>query len=139
MKCFRYPIFLLLMMACTESVKMEDVQHLNGYWQIDTVTFPDNSKKTYELSASLDFIQLENGKGYRKKVQPALDGTFDTSDDAISFEVMLRDDGIFLLYSNTSDSWEELIIQVDINSFSVRNEAGIEYLYKRFEPLETGL
>jgi hypothetical protein len=131
-------ILFIVLVACTEAIKLEDVQLLNGYWQIDTVTFPDDSKKTYELSASLDFIQLDNGKGYRKKVQPALDGTFDTSDDAISFEILLRDDGIFLLYSNTSDKWEELLLQVDLNSFTVRNEAGIEYLYKRFEPLEAG-
>jgi len=101
----------------------------------DTVTFPDNSKKTYEISATVDFFQLEGSKGYRKKVQPSMDGTFDTSDDAISFEVRQADRGILLLYSNTTDSWEEQLLEIDANTFTVRNEAGIEYAYKRYETL----
>jgi len=128
-------ILCLLLLACAESIALEDVQHLNGYWQIDKVVFPDSSSKTYELSATLDFIQLQERKGYRKKVQPALDGTFDTSDDAISFEVMQRDDNIFLLYSNATDSWEEVLLKLDPNTFSVRNQAGIIYEYKRYRPL----
>lgn len=128
-------ILFLFLIACAETITLEDVENLNGYWQIRTVTFPDNSQKTYEMSATLDFFQLESNKGYRKKVQPAADGTFDTSDDAISFEVVQREEGVFFVYSNTLDSWEEQLLHIDTNAFAVRNKAGIEYEYKRYQPL----
>lgn len=128
-------ILILLLSACAQTIQVEELHHLNGYWQIEQVTFPDKSAKTYELSSTLDFIQLEEGKGFRKKVQPALDGTFDTSDDAITFEVVPRNDDVYLIYSNAVESWEELLLSVDSVRFSVRNEAGIIYEYRRYEPV----
>lgn len=130
-----YAILSFILISCADSVNIEDVQYLNGYWQIDKVIFPDKSSKTYELSATLDFFQMDDLKGYRKKVQPSLDGTFDTSDDAISFEVRQVNGGIFLLYSNATDSWEEALLQIDTSTFRVRNEAGIVYAYKRYESM----
>ena len=138
MKKFFFGILFLFFIACFESIDVEDLPKLNGYWQIEKVIFPDNSSKTYEVSTTLDFIQFEETNGYRKKVQPALDGTFDTSDDAVSFDVMRLDRGIFLLYSNAAESWEEELLHIDDNSFSVRNEAGIVYQYKRYEPTKLG-
>lgn len=132
---YGYGILILVLTACAQTVQMEELHHLNGYWQIEKVTFPDKTAKTYELSSTLDFIKLEEGKGFRKKVQPVLDGTFDTSDDAISLEVMPRNDDVYLIYSNASEVWEELLLQVDSLSFTVRNEAGIVYKYRRYEPV----
>ena len=134
MKKLVYGIVFLLLLACFQSIKVEDLPKLNGYWQIDKVTFPDKSSKAYEMSATLDYIELDGTRGFRKKVQPALDGTFDTSDDAISFEIMRLDQELFLLYSSTTESWEEQLLHVDNDSFSVRNEAGIVYQYKRYDP-----
>lgn len=125
-------IILLFLFACAQPVRMEDVHYLNGYWQIEKVVFPDKSAKTYGLSSTLDFIKLEDGKGFRKKVQPALDGTFDTSDDAIAFEVILRNDDVYLIYANALESWEEVLLHIDSDRFSVKNEAGIIYEYRRY-------
>ena len=136
MKKYLSGILLFLLIACFESIDVDDLPKLNGYWQIDKVVFPDKSVKTYEVSTTLDFIQFEATTGYRKKVQPTLDGTFDTSDDAISFEVMRLDTGLFFLYSNTTESWEEELIHIDDDSFSVRNESGITYHYKRYQPMK---
>ena len=138
MKKYLFGILFLFLIACFESIDVEDLPKLNGYWQIEKVIFPDKSSKTYEVSTTLDFIQFEETNGYRKKVQPALDGTFDTSDDAVSFDVMRLDRGIFLLYSNAAESWEEELLHIDDNSFSVKNEAGIVYHYKRYEPTKLG-
>lgn len=128
-------LFFLLFLACARPVKIEDTRHLNGYWKINKVTFPDNSTRDYELSSTLDYIEIEEGKGFRKKVQPSLDGTFDTSDDAIPFQVIDRHEDIYLVYSNSSGSWQELLLHVAQDAFAVRNEEGIIYEYARYKPI----
>ena len=133
-----YGILLFFLIACFESIDVADLPKLNGYWQIDKVVFPDGAIKAYEMSTTVDFIQMEGTSGFRKKVQPGLDGTFDTSDDAISFEIMRLDSKLFLLYSNASESWEEQLLDIEDDAFSVRNEAGIVYHYKRYKPTNSG-
>lgn len=125
----------LLLFACARTASVEDATHLNGYWQISKVTFPDNTSKTYTLSSTVDYFEIEGDKGFRKKVQPSLNGSFDTSDDAIPFQVIARDENVYLVYSNGNDSWEELLLAASPDAFTVRNEEGIAYTYTRYEPI----
>ena len=128
-------LFVLLFCACGRNVFIEDAKHLNGYWQIGKVTLPDKTSKTYELSSAVDYIEIENGKGFRKKVQPSIDGTFNTSDDAIPFQVIDRDENVYLVYSNGTDSWEERLLSAGPDAFTVRNQEGITYEYNRYKPI----
>ena len=135
MKRLVYGLFLILLVACVNRAHIDDIHWLNGYWQIQKVVFPDNTEKAYDLGSTIDYISLEYGKGYRKKVQPSLDGTYNTSDDAIRFEVQQRHDDLYLVFSNGADSWEELLLDLDSTSFAVRNHEDIVYEYQRFSPL----
>lgn len=117
------------------SLSEEDLHYLNGYWEITEVTFQDGAEKNYSINPSVDFIQLEGTKGYRKKLQPKFDGTYNTSKDAEVFEVIRIDKSFALHYKNPLSEREEKLIQIDSTSFSVRNEDGILYSYKRFEPI----
>ena len=128
-------LFVLLFCACGRNVFIEDAKHLNGYWQIGKVTLPDKTSKTYELSSAVDYIEIENSKGFRKKVQPSIDGTFNTSDDAIPFQVIDRDENVYLVYSNGTDSWEEHLLSAGPDAFTVRNQEGITYEYNRYKPI----
>ena len=122
--------------ACADtSISEDDLHYLNGYWEISTVEFSDGTQKSYSLNPTIDFILLENGKGFRKKVHPQLDGSYNTSRDAETF-TMSRVGNVYTLhYKNNLSEWEETLIQLDSISFSVRNEAGILYTYKRFQPI----
>ena len=126
---------LLLLGACSNKVSKEDLSHLNGYWEITKVTFPDGNIKEYNVNTSIDFIMLEDLKGYRKKMQPNLSGTYRTSDDAESFVVTEIDDSFAIHYKTDLSEWTEIIETLQKNTFSVTNEEGIRYDYKRFEPI----
>ncbi|UII78969.1 hypothetical protein [Flagellimonas sp. CMM7] len=127
---------ILFFWGCKDtSISKEDLHYLNGYWEITEVTFQDGAEKNYSINPSIDFIQLEGTKGYRKKVQPKFDGTYHTSNDAEIFEVIAIDQGFTLHYKNPLSEREEKLIKIDSTSFSVRNEDGILYSYKRFEPI----
>ncbi|GLU44226.1 hypothetical protein [Allomuricauda sp. NBRC 101325] len=132
-------LFLLFIFACQDSpsVAESDLHYLNGYWEIEEVEFPDGSLKEYGLNSNIDFIQLENDKGFRKKLQANLGGTYDTSNHDVEQLTLSPSNGIFIMgYSNEFSQWEEKLVKLDSLSFSVVNNEGVTYNYKRFEPIK---
>lgn len=121
--------------GCSNSVSKEDLNRLNGYWEIAKVTFPDGNTKEYTVNTSVDFIMLEDLKGFRKKMQPNLTGTYRTSDDAEAFTIMEKGGTFSIHYKSELSEWSEKLVELKPNAFSVTNEEGVRYDYKRFEPI----
>ncbi len=128
-------IGVLVMFNCGPNPAPLDMNSLSGYWVIEEVSFPDRSVKTYDISTTIDYFTYQNGKGFRKKVQPSLDGTYTTSDDAIPFVKLEREGAVYLRYTNEQESWEEEVRALQANTLSLRNEEGIQYTYSRYEPI----
>jgi len=125
----------LLMSSCGDPVSREDLTYLNGYWEIKQVKFPNGDTKAYDMSATIDYIEVTGTKGYRKKVQPLIDGSFETSDDAEYFSIMERDGSFFMVYESSMDLWEEEIRNISETTLRVVNEEQITYIYERFQPI----
>ncbi len=73
--------------------------------------------------------------GFRKKVQPAFDGTYVTSSDAESFQISERDGLFWMSYRNNLSSWEERILVISNTELVVMNKEGLSYHYRRFQPI----
>ena len=127
--------FLILLAACYDQISKENLSLLNGYWEIEKVSFPDGNTKSYTANTAIDFITIEGTSGYKKKVYPKLDGTFETSNDFQPFVLIGKEDGFEIQYKNNLNNWVERIDYLADNAFSVTNEEGITYSYKRFEPI----
>ncbi|WP_281542902.1 hypothetical protein [Maribacter aestuarii] len=108
---------------------------LNGYWEISEVEFPDGNTKEYKINSNVDYFQLEGLKGFRKKVNPKFDGSFETSDDAEPFTILEENEVFTIRYKNNLSSWQEIIVSLSNENFSLKNEEGTIYHYKRFEPI----
>jgi hypothetical protein len=126
---------LLLFAGCNSNVTEQELSLLNGYWEIAKVNFPDGRQKEYNVNSSIDYIYLDGRKGYRKKVQPKFDGTFETSNDAEMFDIGNTNDIYVLTYSTGFSTWKEDLISLSATKFSVKNKEGITYTYKRFEAI----
>ncbi|MBR9854977.1 MAG: hypothetical protein GYB37_10430 [Algicola sp.] len=130
-------LLILILWGCADSsISKEDLHYLNGYWEISEVIFPDGGVKEYGINPNIDFIQLKENKGYRKKMKPQFDGTYDTSKDMESFLISHANESVILRYSTPLSEWEEKLVQLDSVSFSVTNQEGVTYKYKRFEPIK---
>lgn len=127
--------FVYLIIGCSDTLSKEDLSQLNGYWEIAKVSFRNGNTKEYKVSTSIDFIKIDSLKGYRKKVQPKFDGTFDTSNDAEFFLIKEQNGEFIIHYKNDLSEWNETILEISRDNFSVSNEAGITYTYKRFNPI----
>ncbi len=121
--------------SCNTEIKKDQLPLLNGYWEIKEVTFTDGTKKEYKMNSTVDFIFLDSHKGYRKKVNPKFNGTFETSDDAEPLRILVDNDSIFMEYNTDLNSWKEVLLSLSNNNFSVQSEQGIRYHYQRYEPI----
>ncbi len=128
---------VIIFAGCAQSIAPEDLEKLNGYWEIEKVTFPDGGTKEYSVNTTIDYISITSSKGYRKKVNPKLDGTFETSGDATEFTISKEGGSFIMKYENSLSSWSEKIERLSETNFSVMNEDTIIYHYRRFEPFTT--
>ncbi|MEO1012532.1 MAG: hypothetical protein AAFX53_14595 [Bacteroidota bacterium] len=126
---------LIILLGCGDTISKTDLAHLNGYWEIEKVTLADGKTKEYTVNTTVDLIKLEGTKGFRKKVNPKLDGTFETSNDAEFFEISPEDGRFILSYKNELSAWKETLLGISEGYFEVSNEAGIRYMYTRFIPI----
>lgn len=126
---------IFVFFGCTTSVSEEDLTMLNGYWEIEQVTFADGSTKEFNVNPTVEYIEMEALKGFRKKMQPKFDGTYTTSNDAELFTIIKSDEHFEFQYNNDMSTWKEKIISISDDSFSVENKEAITYTYKRFKPI----
>jgi hypothetical protein len=126
---------VFLFWGCANEVSEENLKDLNGYWEIEKVIFPSGRTKEFKVNTTVDYFEVEGLKGFRKKVQPKFDGTFETSNDAELFTFTQVDSDFEFRYKNAENQWKERILEISENRFSVINTDTITYTYKRFEPI----
>lgn len=122
---------LLVFISCKQTITDADVQHINGYWEIEKVILPDGDKKEYKVNETIDFFKIDNNKGFRKKVMPQIDGTYLTNDIQEDVLVVFKDGAALLQYKTTYASWKEEIIALTKDKLVVENQQDLEYHYKR--------
>jgi hypothetical protein len=110
------------------------LQYLQGYWEIRSVEFTDGVEKAYAANTTIEYFHYDGTRGYRKKVQPTLEGRYLTSDDALPMEIIWRDDALFLEFSGGDSRWEEEVLVLDTLNLTTRHSNGILYSYGRHEP-----
>ena len=135
MKYLSFLSVVLCLIGCSNSVSKEDLNHLNGYWEIEKVVFVNGGSKEFKASSTIDYIELEGLKGYRKKMQPKFNGSYTTSNDAEFFSIVEKEGVFQFSYKTELSEWTEKITTLSENKFSVVNQDTITYQYKRFEPI----
>ena len=126
---------VLLLASCAKGVSKEDLVYIDGYWEIEKVKFPDGQTKEYSVNATVDYFEVTDMAGYRKKVQPLLDGSYQTSDDAENFTIHESNGDLLFRYKNNLSEWEEKITLLTTTQCVFVNQEQITYYYKRYEPL----
>lgn len=137
MKNFFYvSIFSIALLSCTSKPKKEDISKLNGYWEIESVEFPDGNKKEYKVNEFIDLIALKDNAGTREKVAPQLDGTFLKGTLQDKIRIVDSADCYYLKTNSEYTKWEEKLLSVSEDKFALENEAKIVYNFKKFVPYE---
>ncbi len=128
--------FLLITFISCTSVEKEDLQNLNGYWEINKVFQADGSEIDFGINTIYDFYEIDtNFKGIYKKASPQLDGTFIVDDYQEEIEIV-EDKGEFKIkYHSEFGDREVQIIELLENKLILKNSDDKTYYYKKAEPI----
>lgn len=132
MKKTLFALFMgLIFVSCSQSIKDTDINKMNGYWEIEKVELPDGDKKDYKVNPTIDFFEVKNNKGFRQKVMPQFDGTYQTNNLKEIISITSEDGDYYVNYTTDYGKWKEEIIELTDSVFVVRNKENLEYHYKR--------
>jgi len=123
-------LYGLFFYSCNES---KNLQYLNGYWEISSVSIEGKEVKNYPFSGTIDYFILDENNGFRKKVKPKIDGNFDITMHEIEFIIEMKRNDIYIVYGK-GKNFVESIVKLDSNKMILKNMDGFFYEYKRFFP-----
>ncbi|WP_378176631.1 lipocalin family protein [Aquimarina sp. SS2-1] len=129
-------LFIFLIISCSKPDPKEFVQYIEGYWEIEKVLTADGIEKQYNFNQSIDFFEVDEMKGVRKKVQPKLDGNFIITKDQETFTLVIENDSLRIHYKTPLTTWRETLISAKENQMIMKNEAGNLYFYKPYTKIE---
>ena len=131
---------VLLLVSCNSKVKKEDIPKLNGYWEINQVTFSTGDTKDYKINETIDYFELRQAQldnkvvGFKQKVMPQFDGKFKTNNIKEAFKIIKKDNSFFIEYASKFGKREEEIVELQDSIFTIKNKYNVSYTYKKFKP-----
>lgn len=125
---------IFLVFSCNKPIDKKDIPKLNGYWEIDKVILKNGDKKQYKVNQSIDYIEIHNNQGFRKKVIPQLNGRFVITDNEEKILISDTSNTYYINYMTDYAKWNEQILEITDSTFTVKNNQDIEYHYKKFTP-----
>ncbi len=127
-------IISLLLASCSGGSTQEKIENLNGYWEIKRVEKESQQPREYSFNQVVDYIEVNNNEGVRRKVRPQFDGSFLAGEDEEEFSVKVEGDSINLYYKTPYSTWKETLVSSREDEIEIENQYGIRYTYKRFDP-----
>ena len=127
-------LFALLLISCHSNVKKEDINKLNGYWEIKQVKLQTGKIKDYKINETIDYFELKDNEGFRQKVMPQFDGKFQTNGIKETIKIIEKNNSFFIDYNTKFGQWKEEIITIEDSTLVLKNKENLEYTYKKFKP-----
>ncbi|MBT8287012.1 MAG: lipocalin family protein [Bacteroidia bacterium] len=126
----------VLVLASCKADPEHLIAHLPGYWEVTEVKKDGKLIKAFTMSATVDYFELiDENEGFRKKVNPTLDGTYIVSQHQTPFTINIEEGDLWVNYSDNGVEYKERIIEANDKKLRIKNDAGFIYSYKSYEPI----
>jgi len=128
--------FLILIIIVYSCSLNNDIEILNGYWEIQSVKKEGQLIKKYPFNNTIDFFYIKNLEGYRKKVTPKSDGRFMITLHQANLNISKENGEFILRYLNNNKTYFEKIKKIDSQQLIILDKEGYIYKYNRYTPIE---
>ena len=119
----------MLLMSCSSGVKQQDLPNLEGYWRISKAVSPSGEVRTFTATVDVDFFQLDEKKGLRKKLKPLLGNQYSSSNNYVPFTINCANKNCIISYSKKGVRWEEEIMRLDAEELRLKDARGVVFHY----------
>lgn len=127
----QFIVLLLAFVSCKQNITDNDLENINGYWEIENVILPDGTIKEYKINETIDYFEVKNNVGFRKKVKPQFNGTYLVNDVSENIKIISKDNKKMIQYSTNLSKWNEEIIALTSEELVLKNDQNLEYHYKK--------
>ena len=128
-------VFIFVFSSCHQKISQQDIAKINGYWEIEKVNLSDGTEKKYTINETYDYFEIKGNSGFRKKVNPQLNGRFLVNNQSEKVTVLYEKDQTFLVYVTPFNKWKEEIKTLNDTKMVLINSAKMEYTYKKTGPI----
>jgi len=130
-------LLLLLLLSC-KTTSENTINHMQGYWEIESVYKNGKLIKKFSVNQNVDYFQIYSDfSGFRKKLRADLSGKFTTSNNVIYFKILQQNKSFYIDYKKSN--LKEKIIKANKNMLILSNDTGLEYRYKSFNRIQIDL
>ncbi len=127
-------LILFSFISCNQKVSQKELKNLNGYWEIEKVILENGTNRDYTINETIDFFEIKNDTGFRKKVAPQFNGKYLVNDVFEKIKIKTENDAVFIVYITSYSNWKEEIIELTKERLVVKNDSNVEYHYKKSIP-----
>jgi len=128
-------LFLFTLWGCSPD-PAQYIDFIEGYWEIEQVKKDGKIIKIFKVNTGIDYFKINADRtGFRKKLKPNFQGTFETSEDVLNFMLKLKNNTLLLKYTDNDTTYSEEIVSASATALVLANTDGFEYHYKPYEPL----
>jgi len=128
-------LFLFTLWGCSPD-PAQYIDFVEGYWEIEQVKKDGKIIKTFKINTGIDYFKINADRtGFRKKLKPNFQGTFETSEDVLNFKLKLDNNTLLLEYKDNDTTYSEEIVSASATALVLANTDGFAYHYKPYEPL----
>ncbi len=130
-------LIVLTNLSCNKNPETY-IKHLNGYWEIEKVILASGEEHSYNYNEFIDYFSVsDSSKGYRKKLRPLLNGTYEASKDAEQFNLKIEHDSLNIYYKTNFSNWKETILRASESELKIINKDKNIYIYKPYKAIKT--
>ena len=127
----RLIILFFLTLSCNNQINLD---FINGYWEIVSVSKNNEFIKEYPFSNAVDFFIIDSlNNGFRKKIKPKINGSFEITLHEIPISIKNNNNSYKIMYISAGNQYIETINKLDQNKLIIKNSEGIIFSYKRFK------
>ena len=127
----RLIILFIFTLSCNKQINLD---FINGYWEIVSVSKNNQLIKEYPFSNAVDFFKIDSlNNGFRKKIKPKINGSFEITLHEIPISIKNNNNSYEIKYNSPGNQYVETINKLDQNRLVIKNSEGIMFSYKRFE------
>ncbi len=137
MKRLSIILFIIINISCQKN-KEEYLKHLDGYWEIEKVILASGEVHDYNYNEFIDYFNVNDSlNGFRKKLKPTLNGSFEGTNDAEAFNLQIENDSLNIYYETNFSKWKETILFANEKELKIINAERNIYIYKSYKPINS--
>ena len=127
----RLIILFFFTLSCNKQINLDLI---NGYWEIVSVSKNNEFFKEYPFSNAVDFFIIDSlNNGFRKKIKPKINGSFEITLHEIPISIKNNNNSYEINYISAGNQYVETISKLDQDKLVIKNSEGMIFSYKRFE------